>query len=313
MSADYSAAASHRCVDKRGVSPASRRWTVGPAQYAGDMKKKAVSLRVWILAAGLIAPIVASAATHAPTTDAAHRSATSAAPAASSANVQEALPQLQRWIEQSAASTWTLRLPDPQAGGEDGSGNADVRSAGFRVEVRFGRLNPGVRLAPCTQIEPFLPPNARLWGRSYVGVRCTAGASWSTMLPVTVSVYGPALVAALPISAGTMPRLEDFRIDEVDWTRSPGMPVVDPALLAGRSLNRPLTAGQVLRANDLRVAQTITAGDPVRIRMLGPGFSISATGFAMAGAGEGQSLRVRTENGRMIVGIVRERTVEVRL
>lgn len=233
--------------------------------------------------------------------------AASAPPAAGKAPspLADVAPQLQRWIEESAASTWTTRLP--------GDGEDDSGLGGLRVEVKVGRLNPGMRLAPCARIEPFLPSNAKLWGRSYVGVRCAEGASWSTMIPVTVSVYGPALVANLPMPMGAMPRPEDFRVEEVDWTRAAGVPVSDPAWLAGRSLGRPMSAGQVLRADDLRVPQTISAGDPVRIRMVGTGFSISASGFAMAAAGEGQSLRVRTETGRMLVGTVRDRTVEIRL
>lgn len=241
--------------------------------------------------------------------------ATSAA-AASAPNVSappspllDAAPQLQRWLEESAAATWTTH-PAGETGETGPGGSA---GEGLRIEVRVERLDARVRLAPCARIEPFLPPNARLWGRSYVGVRCAQGASWSTMIPVTVSVYGPALVANLPLPMGALPRPDDFRIEEIDWTRSTGVPVSDPALLEGRSLGRPLSAGQVLRANDLRVPQTVTAGDPVRIRMVGAGFSISASGFAMAGAGEGQSLRVRTESGRMLVGTVRDRTVEVRL
>ncbi|MCD6674789.1 MAG: flagellar basal body P-ring formation chaperone FlgA [Burkholderiaceae bacterium] len=219
-------------------------------------------------------------------------------------------PQLQRWIEESAASTWTVRLP---ADSDASAADDEAGRAGLRVEVQVGKLNRGMRLAPCARIEPFLPPNAKLWGRGFVGVRCAEGASWSTMIPVTVSVFGPALVANLPLPAGAMPSADDFRIEEVDWTRTTGVPVSDPAWLAGRSLGRPLSAGQVLRANDLRIPQTIAAGDPVRIRMVGSGFSVSAGGFALSGAGEGQSLRVRTETGRMLVGTVRERTVEVRL
>lgn len=230
-----------------------------------------------------------------------------------SSSLDALAPQLQRWIEESAASTWTVRLPNGADADAGAAGNGNADAAGLRVEVKVGRPNRGMRLAPCARIEPFLPPNAKLWGRGFIGVRCADGATWSTMIPVTVAVYGPALVANLPIPAGAMPRADDFRVDEVDWTQTGGLPVSDPAWLAGRSLGRSLSAGQVLRAADLRIPQTIAAGDPVRIRMVGTGFSVSASGFAMAGAGEGQSLRVRTETGRMLVGTVRERTVEIRL
>lgn len=214
---------------------------------------------------------------------------------------------LQRWVEEAASSTWSTRIPTNALPGSDSADPA------MRVDVQLGRLNPALRLAACERIEPFLPPNARLWGKTHIGVRCVAGASWTTMLPVTVSVFGPALVANVPMSVGSLPDPRNFRVDEVDWTRARAAPIADPALLAGRSLGRPLSAGQVLYANDLRIPQTVSAGDPVHIRVLGPGFSVSATGFALAGAGEGQSLRVRTEAGRMLVGTVRNRAVEVRL
>jgi len=47
--------------------------------------------------------------------------------------------------------------------------------------------------------------------------------------------------------------------------------------------------------------------------VIGEGFTISSEGFAVVGAGEGQTLRVRTGQGKLLVGTVRERVVEVRL
>ncbi|HRO58263.1 MAG TPA: flagellar basal body P-ring formation chaperone FlgA [Burkholderiaceae bacterium] len=217
----------------------------------------------------------------------------------------EAAPQLKRWIEESAAASWSMSLPG--AAGEAAGGG------GVRVEVTLGRLNPGLRLAPCARVEPFLPPNARLWGRSHIGVRCVEGASWTTMMPVTVSVFGPALVASLPLPAGSDADPQAFRLEEVDLTRAHGHPVSDAALLERRALARPLAAGQVLRANDLRIRHTVASGDPVRILLLGEGFTISTEGSAMANAGEGQTLRVRTGSGKLLVGTVRDRTVEVKL
>lgn len=212
--------------------------------------------------------------------------------------------ELQRWIEQSAAGTWTI--------GGVASPDGDAALPALRVEVTTSP-STRLRLPACARIEPYLPPNTRLWGKSYIGLRCAEGANWSTLMPITVSVYGPALVANVPMPFNTIPDPANFRIDEVDWTAPGGVPVADPALLTGRALGRPLAAGQVLRPSDLRIPQTFAAGDPVRIRMVGRGFSISSGGFAIGAAGEGQTLRVRTETGKMLVGVVRERTVEVKL
>ncbi len=121
-----------------------------------------------------------------------------------------------------------------------------------------------------------------------------------------------ALVASLPLPMGASPRAADFRIEEIDWTRTSGCPVADPALLAGRSIGRPLPPA--------RSCLPTTCGSRRRsppvtrcIRLIGTDSASLRAGGAMAGAGEGQSLRVRTETGRMLVGTVRERAVEVKL
>lgn len=233
--------------------------------------------------------------------------AAGAAKAAPGSSDEPGTADLQRWVEASAAAAWTGRQGDADSHGAASNG------APIRVEVRVGSLGGRPRLPACTRFEPFLPPNARLWGPSHIGVRCVEGGSWTMMVPVTVSVYGPALVADRPLAAGAAADIDSFRLDRIDLTATRGTPVADAALLAGRALARPLRAGEPLRAQDLRVPQTVAAGDPVRIRLLGQGFAVSSDGFALAGAGEGQSLRVRTSAGRMLVGTVRDRVVEVRL
>lgn len=189
------------------------------------------------------------------------------------------------------------------------------RSAGTagRVEVTVGQLDPRIQLAPCGRIEPFLLPGVRLWGRASIGVRCIEGANWSVSLPVTVSVFGRALVANAAMAAGATPAETDFRLDEIDLTREPGTLVTEPTQFANRVLARPMAAGQALRADYLRIPSTIVAGDPVKVRVVGDGFSIAADAIALAPAGEGQPLRVRTENGKILSGRVRDRIVEIRL
>lgn len=185
--------------------------------------------------------------------------------------------------------------------------------SGMRIDVSVGQLDPRLRLAPCGRIEPYLLPGTRLWGRTSIGVRCLEGAQWSVSLPVTVSVHGPALVAAEPLAAGSAAAMAPVRIEETELTREPGTPLTDPAQLVGRSLIRPIAAGQVIRMEHLRVQPTVAAGDPVRIEMMGRGFVVQAEGYALVAGGEGQPVRARTENGRIVAGTLRGQTVEVRL
>jgi flagella basal body P-ring formation protein FlgA len=188
-----------------------------------------------------------------------------------------------------------------------------VPAGSGRVEVQVGALDPRLQLAPCGRSEPYQLPGTRAWGRSMVGLRCVEGATWSVALPVNVTVRGRALVAGEALAAGSSPSGASLRIEETDLTREPGTPVTDTAQLVGRSLIRPVAAGQVLRLEHLRITQTVAAGDPVRIQMVGQGFMIQADGQALAGAGDGQPIRVRTDSGRILAGTLRGRTVEVRI
>src|SRR4051794_3646230 len=63
-----------------------------------------------------------------------------------------------------------------------------------RVELSVGKPSNRLQLAPCAEMEPFVPPGARLWGRTTLGVRCVSGATWQAFLPVHVRIYGQAQV-----------------------------------------------------------------------------------------------------------------------
>ena len=84
--------------------------------------------------------------------------------------------------------------------------------------------------------------------------------------------------------------------------------------LAGRTLARALSPGQAIRADMVRVTSVVQSGDPVRLRISGPGFAVAATGQALGAAGEGQTVRVRTDLGKILLGVAREgRHVDVAL
>lgn len=75
--------------------------------------------------------------------------------------------------------------------------------AGARIVVQLGELDSRLRLAPCSKVQPYLPRGLQMWGRSRIGLRCIDGAArWNVSLPVTVQVFGQALVAVTPCLQG---------------------------------------------------------------------------------------------------------------
>jgi flagellar basal body P-ring formation protein FlgA len=191
---------------------------------------------------------------------------------------------------------------------------AGVRpGAAPRVEVTVGELDARLRLAPCEQVEPYLLSSAPLWGRTRIGIRCVRGPSrWNVYLPLTVKVYGPALVAARPLPVGSVISATDLAQGEVDLAEEASSALVRDHLVVGRTLARPLAAGQGLRQSHLKARQWFAAGETVEVVASGPGFRVASEAQALSQGVEGQAVRVKTESGRVLTGMpVAERRVEV--
>lgn len=184
-----------------------------------------------------------------------------------------------------------------------------------RIEVKVGELDSRMKLAPCRRMQPYLPPGLKPWGHTRIGVRCVEGPKrWNVYLPVTVRVFAEAWVASAPLSAGVLLAPAMVRQAEVDLAASPSPAVIDLSQAVGRKLATPLSAGEALRSSHLRPKQWFAAGDTVKVIARGRGFSVSGEGRALMAGLDGQSVRVRTDNGRVLTGIARaEGTVEVRL
>lgn len=190
-----------------------------------------------------------------------------------------------------------------------------VAPAGADIVVEAGSLDPRLKLAPCAQIQPFLPPGLPLWGRSRIGLRCVEGATrWSVTLPVQVHVFARALVATQALPAGANLSQELLSLADIDIASEPGAVFTEAALLNGRVLAKPLAAGQAVRQPDLRARQWFAAGETVQVSAIGPGFAVGTEAQALAPGIEGQDVRVRFESGRIVAARpVAERRVEVQL
>jgi len=185
----------------------------------------------------------------------------------------------------------------------------------LRMEIVVGELDPRLRLSPCARVEPYLPPGARLWGRTRLGLRCTQGAvNWNVFLPVTVKAFGPAWVLVGNVAPGAPLTASDAMESEVDWAAENAPVMATPELWVGQVATRQLVAGQAIRQSMVRAPQLFRAGAQVKVVARGPGYAVSAAGQALTAAGAGETVRVRMDNGRIVSGLVSESgTIEVSL
>lgn len=185
----------------------------------------------------------------------------------------------------------------------------------LRMEATVGALDSRVKLAACANVEAYVPPGSRLWGRSRVGMRCVDGMSrWNVTLPVTVKAMGEAWVVKTQVAAGANVMESDVTMGEVDWAEDASPVITDRAAWLGQTASRVLSTGQALRQNMVRPAQVFQAGAPVKIVAQGPGFQISSEAQALSAGVIGQQARVRMDNGRIATGTVLDvRTVKIDL
>ena len=173
-----------------------------------------------------------------------------------------------------------------------------------RVEVVVGQLDPRLHLAPCERIEPYLPPNVRLWGKSRIGLRCTQGrTAWNVYLPIVVKVWGRALVVPAGAAAGSVLADSDLADAEVDLAEEFTPVFVDKKLVVGRTLGQPLRPGQAVRQAHIKSRQWFAAGETVKVVAVGDGFALEGVGQALTNGIEGQPAKVRTESGHVVTGV----------
>ena len=219
--------------------------------------------------------------------------------AAVTANDRTHLAQMARdWIEPALVNTLS-EVPDNV----------------LRPEILMGSLDSRLRLAPCAQIEPYIPSGTRLWGRSRIGLRCVEGqVHWNVFVPVTVKAWGPAWVLKRPVPAGSLLTQDDAEVAEIDWAEQSSNVLATPDSWVGQQAAFALAPGQALRYNMVRPTPVFTRGSQVRVKSVGSGFHVVVSGQAMDEGIVGQAARVKLGSGKIITGTVRTgQIVEVRL
>ncbi|MCG5074977.1 flagellar basal body P-ring formation chaperone FlgA [Paraburkholderia tagetis] len=213
----------------------------------------------------------------------------------------------------------TAQIPAGQEDGERIRATAlaflQQQSAGLpgKVSITVGTVFPR-GLAACAALEPFMPPGARMWGRTTVGVRCVGAKPWTLYVVGRVAVDITYYVAARQVDAGQTLSAADFAPREGDLASLPRTIITDPTQANGAVALARITAGLPLRTDMLRSASSVVIGQTVKVIAVGSNFTISSEGSVLNNAAPGQMVRVRTAGGQIISGVVKDAaTVQVQI
>lgn len=181
-----------------------------------------------------------------------------------------------------------------------------AQSAGLpgKVTIKVGAVDPRLALAACPAPEAFQQPGARPWGKTTVGVRCTAPV-WSMFLQAQVNVIADYVTAAVPLAQGQPIDASQLATLQGDIAAMPNGIITDMAQAIGRTPTVSLPAGTPLRLDALKSKPVVQQNQAVRIVSRGENFSVSGEGKAIGNAGEGQIVQVRTPRGAIISGTAR--------
>jgi flagella basal body P-ring formation protein FlgA len=174
-----------------------------------------------------------------------------------------------------------------------------------KVTVAVGQVDSRMNLAACPDPQAFQQPGARAWGKTTVGVRCTAPA-WTVFVQAQVSVVAEYVAAAAPLAQGQEIDPSQLVMVKGDLAGLPNGIVTDMAQAVGRSPTVSLPAGTPLRMDNLKTKPVVLQNQTVRVVSGGAGFSVSAEGKALTNAGAGQVVKVRTPSGAILSGTARE-------
>ncbi|MFZ6862484.1 flagellar basal body P-ring formation chaperone FlgA [Undibacterium sp. Ji67W] len=173
------------------------------------------------------------------------------------------------------------------------------------AEISVGAIDGRLNLAECQALVPFLPTGSKAWGKTTVGVRCTAPSNWTIYLRANVQITAEYYVAAHSISKGQILALEDLSKIKGEISNLPVGFINNPDQAIGKTIQVSVSSGTLLRMDSLKNPAVVQQGQAVRVISIGNGFQVTTEAQAINNASEGQIAKAKTANGVTLSGIAK--------
>lgn len=173
---------------------------------------------------------------------------------------------------------------------------AVVAALGGVVKAEDVAIDPALRVAPCR--DKLI---AAATGPRNVEVQCPGAGGWRIYVPVRVEQISPVVVLLKGARAGEPLLAEQVTLQQRDVAGLRGAGYSDPSQVVGKVPLRGLPPGAILRTADLADQALLKRGDPVTIRVVTGGVSVSMEGRALGGATLGGRVNVENVSSRRII------------
>ncbi|WP_231758135.1 flagellar basal body P-ring formation chaperone FlgA [Microbulbifer elongatus] len=173
---------------------------------------------------------------------------------------------------------------------------------GERVEIQ---VQKGARhWDQCHALSAFLPENSTVqWGRMTVGIRCL-NAPHTRYLQALIRAFGHYWVPRENLPAGTELTAAMLKRVEGELSALPRGALRERSQIIGKIASRPLRSSKVLQRHQLKSRPLVSRRQPVTLVASGQGFHIAREGLAMDEGTQGEKVRVRLHNRKILSGYV---------
>jgi flagella basal body P-ring formation protein FlgA len=175
-----------------------------------------------------------------------------------------------------------------------------------KFDVRINTLDQRLKLSQCeTPLEAFLPPGARLYGKTTVGVRCTDEKPWKIFVPATLALYEKVLATSRTIVRGEVLGPDDVKLVSKQVGPASQSHFRSAKQAIGFIAKRSIPAGKILTAHMVQAPRLVQAGQEVILLATTPQLEVRMKGKALSDGSEGDLIRVRNfRSKRVVEGIV---------
>ena len=160
-------------------------------------------------------------------------------------------------------------------------------------------------LPECTGALNVQIPRARnLSGLQTFLVQCAQQKPWSLSVRATVKVFERYVVAQTNLAPGQIIQPGDWAWVRGDVSALPrggsSLVVLPPDSM---EVVRRISSGSPITLNDIRKSVVIRRGDQVTLTLQGDGFEIQTLGYALSDASAGDTVNVKTTEGKTVQGV----------
>lgn len=164
---------------------------------------------------------------------------------------------------------------------------------GYEITFEAGTVDDRLSLASCEN-----PLNVKFTGDPWksthpsLQVACEGTKPWRMFVTASVSIHGPALIAARPLARGERVTADMVSTRQVVVNASRRGVMRDAGDVTGMEVRRPVNSGSVLTPDLLSAPDAVERGDHVMITAKSGGFSVTSRGKALANASIGEQVLV---------------------